>query len=103
MRGGLGLPRELGLRELERFPLADFLRIDDLRAPTPGAPAIRFALFHPFLDARFGVNQAFSRISHLSRIQDGRRRTEDRKTRKREERKFAQNSKRGETRGRIRS
>ena len=51
------------------------VRIGDRRL-TAAAAAIRFALFHPLLDARLRVDQAFSRISHDPRIQDGRRKKE---------------------------
>ena len=51
------------LREPQRFELADLLGIDGrLRAAAP--PALCFPLVDLFLDARFGVDQAFSGITH---------------------------------------
>ena len=66
MRRQFRLSRQLGARQLELFSFPNLLRIDD--RGRVGAAPIGFALFHPFLDPRFGVYQAFSRISHPSRI-----------------------------------
>src|SRR5262249_59642344 len=83
VRRRLRLPRELGPGELQRLAFPHLLRIDRRRL-TAGAPAIRLALFHPLLNARFGVDQALSRISHWPRITSRTGRREERKTNRRE-------------------
>ena len=72
VRRGLPLTRELGLGEFERLDLALLLWID-LRRPACAAAAIGFTFFNLLLDARLRVDQAFSGISHLLRIQDRQR------------------------------
>ena len=92
VRGGAGLPCQLGLGELQRFLLPHGLRIDDRRRSARAA-AVRLTFFHPLRNPRFSVDQSFSRISHPSRIQE----TEGGIQKMKDE----DNSKRGEARRRI--
>src|SRR5947208_12894145 len=72
MRGRAGLPGELRFRELQRFNFPQPLWIDGWRFPIRAAASIRLALLHLLLDSCFRVDQAFSGISHLLRIQETR-------------------------------
>ena len=63
MRRRFRLARQLGSREPQLFELPDALGID-LRSTAAAAAALRFTLVDLFLDARFGVDQALSGITH---------------------------------------
>jgi hypothetical protein len=57
------LTLELCPRQAQRFELADAFRVHGWLRPRAATP-LGFPFFDLFLDARIGVNQAFSGITH---------------------------------------
>lgn len=63
MRRGLCLLFEIEPRELERFDLPDFFRIDLRRSPGASL-ALGFELLHTLLDPCLCVYESFSGVTH---------------------------------------
>ena len=69
MRRHVRLTLELGACQPQRFDLPDPFRIDR-RLRGVAATTFGLTFFDLLLDARFGVDQAFSGITHLSIVAD---------------------------------